>query len=109
MGGLVVWLFVSYSFVLGVGTALLSLGGTAFWVGLALWTLFPIWRVTRRFRPDVGYRLIGNSSQLGGNLGDRGGLATRMRTPLWFKLCLGAEVAVIAGLASLFFGAKLFS
>lgn len=106
MGGLVVWLFVSYSLVLGVGTALLSVGGTAFWVGLGLWILFPTWRVTRRFRPDVGYRMIANASQVGGNLGERGGLATRRDAPLWFKLCLGAEVLVIAGLAALFFGAS---
>lgn len=105
MGPLVLWLFVAYAFVLGIGA-------TLFWqthltaVGLAVMVVVPMVRIALRFRDGGGYRLA--RSQHGGSLAERGGVASRSENPLWFKVCVAAEIGVVLTLWGLFFLVPVF-
>jgi hypothetical protein len=105
MGPLVPWLFVAYAFVLGIGA-------TLFWqthltaVGLAVTVGVPIVRIALRFRDGGGYRLA--RSQRWGSVAETGGIASRTENPLWFEVCVAAEIGVVLTLWGLFFLVPVF-
>lgn len=96
MGITTLWLFVSHAFLVGIGVSLLRADILA--LGLVFAVVLPALRLVRRFSENGGYRLIGDAGKHWGTLADRGGRVTRATEPLYFKMCVGLELFVLAAL-----------
>lgn len=92
------WLFISYAGVLGVGRALMQTEYSV--AGIILMLAFPVWRLGRRLRPHGGYRLIHNLSD-GYPHGPKGKVTDK--TSIYYRLCFAGEILVITAVFALFF------
>ncbi|MEL7025063.1 MAG: hypothetical protein AAGL69_15110 [Pseudomonadota bacterium] len=88
----VIWLFVSYAFLIGIGVSLGNAGHQwGYWLALVI----PLIRLARRFSERGGYRLFGIPGNTAGNVGERGGFASRTENRLFFFACTSVEIGVI--------------
>ena len=99
MSGMLIWQFISYAMVLSLGTVAVSMGN--YWLAALVLLGFPAWRIWRRFKPDVGYLLVGDHALLTGP-GAEGRRVTFNTHPTHFKLYLVFEVAIILGILALY-------
>lgn len=94
----VIWLIFSYALLFSIPLLLLDSGNALAAYGLLV--LIPVVRISMRFRRSGGYRMIGVAGQVSGNIGERGGFASRSSNRVLFWSCFVVEVVTVLFLSS---------
>jgi len=84
----------SYGATFAIAAALFDAGNVVW--GALLFFLFPVMRMSLRFRPGKGYYMIGYIGRVGGEMRTPSGMVTRQRDPIRFKILLFLEIATVA-------------
>ncbi|MEO0803874.1 MAG: hypothetical protein AAFY57_16585 [Cyanobacteria bacterium J06642_2] len=88
----IIWLFISYGFLFGIGTALVDAGNVA---GTAIVGGAIALRLALRFG-HRGYCLIGYEGEVGGDRPGYSEWVSKSQSPWRFKMLFGLELLVIA-------------